>query len=92
MSQFTAAYVKTETDEDSSTYYVILKQEGMFLTGVSEQTLREVVPLFNSFEREASIANAISEVLSSERSRRKAEISSQQTVVRSQQEKRDTEK
>jgi len=65
MSQFTAAYVKTETNEDSKTYFVILKQEGMFLTGVSEQTLREEVPVFNSFEREASIANAISEVLSS---------------------------
>jgi len=65
MSQFTAAYVKTETNEDSKTYFVILKQEGMFLTGVSEQTLREEVPVFNSFEREASIANAISEVLAS---------------------------
>ena len=65
MSQFTGAYVKTETNEDSKTYFVILKQEGMFLTGVSEQTLREEVPIFNSFEREAAIANAISGFLSS---------------------------
>ena len=65
MSQFTGAYVKTETNDDSKTYFVILKQEGMFLTGVSEQTLREEVPIFNSFEKEAEIANAISGFLSS---------------------------
>ena len=47
LSQFTGAYVKTETYEDSKSYFVILKQEGMFLTGVSEQTLREEVPIFN---------------------------------------------
>lgn len=64
LSQFTGAYVKTETNEDSETYYVMLKQEGMFLTGVSEQALREVVPIFNSFDREASIANAITDYLS----------------------------
>jgi len=67
MSQFTGAYVKTETNEDSSTYYVVLKQEGMFLTGVNEQILREEVPMFNSFEREARIANAISGFISSKR-------------------------
>jgi hypothetical protein len=65
MSQFTGAYVKTETNEDSDTYFVVLKQEGMFLTGVSEQTLREVVPMFNSFEQEAEIANAIEAFLHS---------------------------
>ena len=65
MSQFTGAYVKTETNDDSKTYFVILKQEGMFLTGVSEQTLREEVPIFNSFKKEAEIANAISGFLSS---------------------------
>jgi hypothetical protein len=48
LSQFTGAYVKTESNDDSETYYVMLKQEGMFLTGVSEQTLREEVPVFNS--------------------------------------------
>ena len=63
LSQFTGAYVKTETHEDSESYFVVLKQEGMFLTGVSEQTLREVVPIFNSFDKEARIANAISEYL-----------------------------
>src|SRR6476469_6642383 len=31
MSQFTGAYVKTETNEDSESYFVVLKQEGMFL-------------------------------------------------------------
>jgi len=60
LSQFKSVYVKTETNEDSETYYVILKQEGMFLTGVTEQTLREEVPVFNSFDKEALIANAIS--------------------------------
>jgi hypothetical protein len=67
LSQFTGAYVKTETNDESKTYFIVLKQEGMFLTGVSEQTLREEVPLFNSFEREARIANAISEFLPSKR-------------------------
>lgn len=64
MSQFTGAYVKTQVNEDSNTYFVTLKQEGMFLTGVSEQALREDVPIFNSFDREARIANAISSFLS----------------------------
>jgi len=65
MSQFTGAYVKTETSGDSDTYFVMLKQEGMFLTGVSEQALREVVPMFNSFDQEAEIADAIEEFLRS---------------------------
>ncbi len=67
LSQFTGAYVKTETNDDSKSYFIVLKQEGMFLTGVSEQTLREEVPIFNSFEREARIANAISAILPSKR-------------------------
>jgi hypothetical protein len=67
LSQFTGAYVKTETHDDSETYYVVLKQEGMFLTGVTEQALREVVPIFNSFDKEARIANAISSYLSAHR-------------------------
>ena len=65
MSQFTGAYVKTRTNDDSESYFVVLKQEGMFLTGVSEQTLRDEVPIFNSFGSEARIANAISGFLSS---------------------------
>jgi len=67
LSQFTAAYVKTETNDDSARYYVVLKQEGMFLTGVSEQNLREELPIFNSFDNEARIANAISGFLPSRR-------------------------
>lgn len=63
MSQFTGAYVKSISNDDSESYFVVLKQEGMFLTGVSEQTLREEVPMFNSPEREARIANAISAFL-----------------------------
>jgi hypothetical protein len=63
LSQFTGAYVKTESDDDGENYYVILKQEGMFLTGVTEQTLREELPIFNSYDREASIAHAISSFL-----------------------------
>ena len=65
MSQFTGAYVKTVADDESESYFVVLKQEGMFLTGVSEQNLREEVPMFNSFDREARIAGAVSGFLSS---------------------------
>jgi len=65
MSQFTGAYVKTEETDETKSYFVVLKQEGMFLTGVNEQTLREVVPIFNSYDREARIANAITKFLSS---------------------------
>lgn len=59
LSQFSSAYVKTERSEESECHYVVLRQEGMFLTGVNEQTLREEVPMFNSFAREARIASAI---------------------------------
>ena len=69
MSQFTGAYVKTEANDESESYFVALKQEGMFLTGVSEQTLREVVPIFNSYDREAKIANAIDRFISKARRR-----------------------
>lgn len=65
LSQFTGAYVKTVTDpEAGSAYYVVLKQEGMFLTGVEEQTLREQPPVLSSFSTESRIANAISNFLS----------------------------
>ncbi len=67
MSQFTGAYVKTQTNDESESYFVMLNQEGMFLTGMSEQTLRESVPIFNSFDRESDIANAISAFLPSKR-------------------------
>jgi hypothetical protein len=60
LSQFTGAYVKTVSGEDSDLYYVVLKQDGMFLTGAGEQTLREELPIFNSFDRESRIATAIS--------------------------------
>ena len=63
MSQFTGAYVKTEENEDSRSYFVMLKQDTMFMTGETEQALRENVPWFNSFDREARIANAISSFL-----------------------------
>jgi len=65
MSQFTGAYVKTEENDDSTSYYVMLKQDGLFMTGATEQALRENVPIFNSFDREARIANAISGFLHS---------------------------
>jgi hypothetical protein len=64
MSQFTGAYVKTVEDEESCAYFVMLNQEGMFLTGVTEQTLREQVPMFNSFARESRIAEAIDSFVS----------------------------
>ncbi len=66
-SQFTGASVKTVSNEDSNSYFVVLQQEGMFLTSVDEQMLREEVPMFNTFEREARIAGAISGFLSSNR-------------------------
>ena len=65
LSQFTGAYVKTVEHKESESYFVVLKQEGIFLTGVSEQTLREEVPIFNSLDREFRIASAISGFLSS---------------------------
>ncbi len=71
LSQFTGAYVKTETNYNSESngtsksYFVVLQQEGMFLTGVTEQTLREEAPMFNTHAREARIANAISGFLAS---------------------------
>lgn len=65
ISQFTGAYVRTESDDDSDSYYVVLKQEGMFLTGVSEQILRETCPIFNTHKAEPRIANNISRFLSS---------------------------
>jgi hypothetical protein len=67
LSQFSGAYVRSDEDRDGASYYVILRQEGMFLAGVGEQTLREEVPIFNSFDREARIANAISAYLPSKR-------------------------
>ena len=63
LTQFTGARVETHTHEDSKSYTVVLRQEGMFLTGVSEQTLRDEIPILNSFHNEASIANAIDEFL-----------------------------
>ncbi|MCW5960541.1 MAG: hypothetical protein KIS76_10300 [Pyrinomonadaceae bacterium] len=67
LSQFTGARVKTLTNEEGESYCVVLNQEGMFLTGVSEQTLRDELPIFNSFDREARIANEISGFLSSKK-------------------------
>ena len=63
LTQFTGAKVETHTHEDSKSYTVVLRQEGMFLTGVSEQTLRDEIPILNSFSNEASIANAIDDFL-----------------------------
>ncbi|MEO5858079.1 MAG: hypothetical protein ABIR33_03930, partial [Pyrinomonadaceae bacterium] len=70
LSQFTGARVETVTHEESESYHVVLTQEGMFLTGVTEQTLREAVPIPNSFWNESEIANAITAVISTARSRR----------------------
>ena len=49
LSQFTGARVETHTHEDGKSYTVVLRQEGMFLTGVPEQSLRDEVPVLNSF-------------------------------------------
>jgi hypothetical protein len=71
LEQFTGASVKTVTNDESNSYYVVLNQEGMFLTGVSEQTLRENAPIFNTFSNEATIANAISSAIHTARYKRK---------------------
>jgi hypothetical protein len=71
MEQFTGASVKTVTNDESNSYFVVLNQEGMFLTGVSEQTLREEAPIFNTFSNEATIANAISSAIHTARYERK---------------------
>lgn len=70
LDQFTGARVKTVTHDETETYFVVLSQEGMFLTGVTEQTLRENVPVLNSFWNESEIANAITVIISTARSRR----------------------
>ena len=68
LSQFTGAYVKTTETDDSEVNHVILKQEGLFMTGVAEQTLREEVPIFNTWNNEARIADAITGFLPVRRS------------------------
>lgn len=70
LEQFTGARVETVEHDEGESYHVVLTQEGMFLTGVSEQTLREVTPMFNSFSNEAQIANAITSIVSTARHRR----------------------
>ena len=60
LGQFTGAHVRTEANDEGEVHFVVLKQEGMFLTGIGEQKLREEVPIFNTFSNEARIANAIS--------------------------------
>lgn len=67
LSQFTGASVKTIENEDSETYRVVLNQEGMFLTGVTEQFLRETTPIPNTYGDEARMANAISAFLADSR-------------------------
>jgi hypothetical protein len=71
MDQFTGASVKTVTNDGNNSYFVVLNQEGMFLTGVSEQMLRENAPIFNTFSNEATIANAISSAIHTARYERK---------------------
>ena len=71
MDQFTGASVKTVINDGNSSYFIVLNQEGMFLTGVSEQMLREQAPIFNTFSNEATIANAISSAIHTARYERK---------------------
>lgn len=76
LDQFTGARVETVEHDETESYHVVLTQEGMFLTGVTEQTLREVTPIFNSFSSEARIANAISSIVSTARHERSKKKSS----------------
>jgi len=75
LDQFTSARVKTETHDNTETYFVVLSQEGMFLTGITEQTLRENVPVLNSFWNESEIANAITAIISNASRRREKKLS-----------------
>lgn len=70
MSQFTGAYVKTIENDESESHHAVLQQEGMFLTGETEQMLRESTPIFNAFSDEERIVDAISTILSAARNRR----------------------
>ena len=64
LSQFAGARVQAHsTDDGGDVHYVVLRQGGMFLTGVTEQTLREEAPVLNSFANEARIANAMDDFL-----------------------------
>lgn len=63
LSQFTGVHVKTVQNDESESYFVVLDQEGMFLIGAGEQTLREEVPILNIYTTEERIADAISEFL-----------------------------
>lgn len=63
LTQFTGARVETHHHENGESYTVVLRQEGMFLTGVAEQTLREEVPVLNSYTNETRIADAIARFL-----------------------------
>ena len=76
LEQFTGASVKTVTNDGNNSYFIVLNQEGMFLTGVSEQTLREEAPIFNTFSNEATIANAISSAIHTARHERKKKLES----------------
>ena len=63
LSQFRGVRVHTHVGEESETYSVVLLQDGMFLTGVTEQTLREETPMLNSYSNEERIASSISRFL-----------------------------
>lgn len=67
LSQFTDAEVRTVENDDSESHHVVLKQEGMFLAGVSEQFLRETTPTPNFYSTELRISSALSAFLNEAR-------------------------
>lgn len=67
LTQFRGAGVRTFTADDSESYSVTLHQGGMFLGGAGDQLLRESIPIMNSWDTEAGIANSSQEFLNIQR-------------------------
>lgn len=59
LSQFRGAFVQTEYEHRTTSHFVVLREEGLFLTGVNEQRLRESSPSLNFHSIESRIAKAI---------------------------------
>jgi hypothetical protein len=66
-SQFRAVQLQLRSTEDNDTYMVTLLMQGMLLGQSDTQILRESPPVFNSYDAEARIANAIAKFLAIDR-------------------------
>ena len=59
LSQFRGVEVRTQVNDESESYSVVLLQDGTFLSGEMAQHLRDEVPALNTYSNESRIANAI---------------------------------